>query len=116
MAPDPLAQSEIRSIRGEQWHHFLAAYIRGEMTHGELSKHADTSGKKTEALFYRADKLAASAPQVPRAKNLWRAVVASGMLAFFEFDMAKFNLIHGPAVVETNTLQQSRAAEDTTSR
>jgi tetratricopeptide (TPR) repeat protein len=85
---DPLALSFLRSIRGApRWHVELARWALGQIPDAELLKRADTPGKQAEATFYLS-MARLRAGDKAQAEALWRKVVASNMVSFFEFEMS----------------------------
>ena len=92
---DPVARTYLESVEGAKWHHELARWATGRRQDGELEALAQSSGQKAELAFYRAMRAAAEG-RLDEAKLLWRRVLATDMMAFFEFDMASYYLRHGP--------------------
>lgn len=85
---DPDAEQFIASYRGSGWAKLLAAHARGDITFEALVQGARDRGQRAEAYFYEA--LARwDAGQHEPAKGLLRKVIASGMMGFFEYDMAQ---------------------------
>ncbi|MBK8480009.1 MAG: hypothetical protein IPL40_02370 [Proteobacteria bacterium] len=102
--PDPLALAYLGKLRGNEWYHRLAQLVLGRADFAALRGEADTRGRLAELLFYQAERLLA-AGQLEPARALWRQVRATRMMAFFEYDMASFNLRYGPATVATRPLE-----------
>ncbi len=94
LAPDPLATAFLQSVQGGKWHADLARFGSGTLSDADLLRHADTPGKQAEANFYLAQ-AALRRNDRTRASDLWRKVVASSMLGFFEFEMAALYLRRG---------------------
>jgi len=92
---DPLALAYLRAADGGKWFDDLARWSTGRQTEAELIKHADTPGKRAEASFYRGLK-AQLAGHPDEAKALWKEVLATDMMGFFEFDMAGQYIKEGP--------------------
>ena len=92
---DPLALAYLRAANGGKWFDDLARWATGRQTEQELIAHASTSARKAEAAFYRALK-AQRTGHPDEAKQLWKDVLATDMMAFFEFDMAAMYLKDGP--------------------
>ena len=98
---------EIRPQRGSAWYRQLAAFAVGRLTYEQLTKVADTSGRKAEVYFYEAmRRLAEGRPE--EAHALWKKVIETRMISFFEFDMASRYLRLGapvtpPSTTPTNT-------------
>jgi lipoprotein NlpI len=57
---------------------------------------ANTAAKRAESSYYRAMK-AVEVGDLDSAKKLWREVVETDMMAFFEYDMAQLFLRMGKA-------------------
>jgi len=94
--PDPLAQSYLRSTDGAKWYHDLARWATAREADDALMRRADTPARRAEASFYRAMR-AVGRGQLDEAKRLWREVLATEMVAFFEYDMASYYLKLGRA-------------------
>jgi len=94
--PDPLARHYLENVDGDQWHHRLARFMAGLVPYAAMEALADTPGKKAELFFYEAqNRLAAG--RVDEARRLWRQVLRTDMMAFFEYDMALHYLAtHAP--------------------
>jgi tetratricopeptide (TPR) repeat protein len=92
---DPLALAYLRAADGGKWFDDLARWSTGRQSEAELIKHANTPGKRAEASFYRALKALRSG-RPDEAKQLWKDVLATDMMAFFEFDMAGLYVREGP--------------------
>lgn len=93
---DPLASSFLQSTDGGKWYDDLARWATGRENVDTMLSRADTPAKKAEASYYRAMK-AAETGDLDTAKKLWREVVETDMMAFFEFDMAQMFLRLGNA-------------------
>ena len=105
LPPDALALSYLRQLRGQEWYNRLAQLVLGNTTFAALRREADTRGRLAELSFYEADRLLALG-QLEQARALWQQVTGSRMMAFFEYDMASFNLRYGPATVTTRPLER----------
>jgi tetratricopeptide (TPR) repeat protein len=92
---DPLALAYLRAADGGKWFDDLARWSTGRQSEAELIKHANTPGKRAEAAFYRALK-ALRTGHPDEARRLWKDVLATDMMAFFEFDMAGLYVKDGP--------------------
>jgi tetratricopeptide (TPR) repeat protein len=95
LEPDPLAIDYLAIQDGTRWYHDLARYRSGKLTYDQLYGHADTRGKRAEAYFYEAMARYARGSN-DLAEKLLRHVLATDMLGFFEYDMARYFLEHGP--------------------
>ena len=81
--------------KGGRWYHHLARFKLGKLPYPELLAKADTRGKRAEAFFYEAMARYAAGERGD-AEKLLKNVVATQMLGFFEYDMARYYLRHGP--------------------
>ncbi len=93
---DPLAAAYLQSTDGAKWHDHLARWATGRETEGAIISHADAPARKAESSFYRAMR-AWSEGKKGDAKRLWQEVLATDMMAFFEYDMAAYYLKRGAA-------------------
>lgn len=89
---DPQALAFLRGLLGSaspggRWHTELARWATGGLNDAELLKRADTAGKVAEANFY-VSMARLRAGDRAQAEALWRKVLASNMVGFFEFEMA----------------------------
>ncbi|HEX2568084.1 MAG TPA: hypothetical protein VH877_00910 [Polyangia bacterium] len=91
---DPLAQAFLAGQRGGQWQSWLAQWMIGRITDAELERHADNTPKRAEAAFYRAMRHVERG-ELEKARALWRQVIDTQMMAFFEYDMASYYLRYG---------------------
>lgn len=93
---DPLASAYLLSTDGGKWYDDLARWATGRETDPQMLARVDTPAKKAESSYYRAMR-AAEAGDLDTAKKLWREVVDTDMMAFFEYDMAQMFLRLGTA-------------------
>jgi len=93
---DPLATAYLRSTDGGKWYDDLARWATGRQPEATLLARADTPARKAEAAFYRAMRALAEGRDGD-ARLLWKQVLDTDMLAFFEYDMAAFYLKLGTA-------------------
>ncbi|MBI2892680.1 MAG: tetratricopeptide repeat protein [Deltaproteobacteria bacterium] len=78
----------LRDVRGDEWQNRLAKFYAGTMPYQSLLATARTAGQRAEAYFYEAlNQLAAG--RIPEATDLFRQVLATEMMGFFEYDMAR---------------------------
>jgi tetratricopeptide (TPR) repeat protein len=84
---DPLALAFLQSVQSGKWPAELARWAVGQLTDTELAAHADTPGRLAEAHFYLA-MARLRAGDLPGAEALWRKVLGSNMMGFFEYEMA----------------------------
>ena len=77
----------LSAAQGKTWPTLLARWARGRLDEPALLQQADTKGKQAEANFYLglARQRAGDATQ---AQALWRKVVQTEMLGYFEYEMA----------------------------
>ncbi|MCK5799470.1 MAG: hypothetical protein KAI47_19900, partial [Deltaproteobacteria bacterium] len=106
-APDPLALNYLKTLDGDRWYDFLARFALGKLTSANLEKQAKTLSQRTEAAYYQADRLLAGG-KIAEAKTLWKRVVDSQLMAFFEYDMAMSQLHHGPAKIRTQPVDRRK--------
>jgi tetratricopeptide (TPR) repeat protein len=117
--PDPTAEAflatlelrhpEIRPQRGAAWYRQLAAFTIGRLDYARLLAGANTTGKRAEVYFYRAMQLLADG-RTDDAHDLWRKVLETRMVSFFEFEMASRYLRTG---APTAPPAQSRPSTET---
>ncbi|MBI5479230.1 MAG: tetratricopeptide repeat protein [Deltaproteobacteria bacterium] len=93
--PDDVALSYLDSLDGPRWYVQLARFALGRVSRADLEPKADAPGKRCELLFYEAMRLLAAGDRAA-ASELWRKVIATGMLGYFEYDMAAHYLRRGP--------------------
>jgi tetratricopeptide (TPR) repeat protein len=104
--PDMLALSHLRSVtKAKGWYGRLAQLALGEVSYEQLLAEAKSVGNRAELYYYRADQLLGAGRSVD-ARELWQKVVDTQMMAFYEFDMAAFNLRVGAAPVSTRPLDR----------
>jgi tetratricopeptide (TPR) repeat protein len=92
---DPAALDYLAQRPGTEWYDELARLALGRVDGQTLERRATTRARRAELLYYRA--VLTMADRRPEAVRLLRGVIASGMLLFFEYDMAKYLLAHDPA-------------------
>jgi tetratricopeptide (TPR) repeat protein len=112
---DPLATSYLKSTDGGKWYDDLARFATGRADESLLVARADSPGKKAESAFYRAMR-ALGKGDVEAARALWRQVLDTDMLAFFEYDMASLYLKMGTAPAEPILKSRPAARERPRSR
>jgi lipoprotein NlpI len=88
---DPLASSYLASTDGGKWYDDLARWASGRQNEQQLTARVDTPAKRAESAFYRGMR-AFSEGKADDAKRLWKEVVDTDMMAFFEYDMAQMYL------------------------
>jgi tetratricopeptide (TPR) repeat protein len=93
---DPLASSFLQSTDGGKWYDDLARWATNRETDQQLLSHVDTPAKRAESAYYRAMR-AVEGGDNDTAKKLWKDVVDTDMMAFFEYDMAQMFLRLGSA-------------------
>ena len=104
-----LRHPEIRPQRGAAWYRQLCAFTVGRIDYAQLLAKADTSGKRAEVYFYHAMQVLAEG-RATDAHDLWRKVVETHMISFFEFEMASRYLRLGAPVAPPN---ENRPATET---
>jgi tetratricopeptide (TPR) repeat protein len=93
---DPLATAYLKSTDGAKWYDDLARWATGRETEAKMMAHADTPARKAEVAFYRGMR-AYGEGRTDEARTLWKQVVDTDMMAFFEYDMAQLYLKLGGA-------------------
>ena len=93
-AEDPLALEFLASRAGRRWYHTLAAWRSGKLDDAALIKAADTAGERCEAYFYLGLRAAAKGDE-DSAVERFRLTLATDMLGFFEYEMARALLTKG---------------------
>ena len=86
--PDPLAVAYLAGRKGHLWYDQLAGYALGTRALAPLKKRASTRARQAALLYYRAV-LGAASRDPKRSHELLEEVVATDMVLFFEYDMAK---------------------------
>ena len=94
---DPLALAYLRSADGGKWFDALARWATGRESEADLVARADTQARKAECAFYRSMK-ALRDGHTEDAQRLWKEVVATDMMAFFEYDMASLYVRGGAPI------------------
>jgi tetratricopeptide (TPR) repeat protein len=89
-----LAEVYLRHLRGSQWFHRLARFVRKELTYEALAKEATTKGQRAELDFYHSMALLEQG-KAREARALWQRIVDSEMMAFFEYKMVRSYLASG---------------------
>ena len=105
LPPDELAVQHLRRLSGSSWYVRLAQMTLDRVSYDDLLKEARSIGNKAELYYYRADRLLAEG-KLPEARELWRKVLDTDMLGFYEFEMSFFNLRNGAATVNTRPLDR----------
>ncbi|PID38003.1 MAG: hypothetical protein CSA24_00700 [Deltaproteobacteria bacterium] len=113
--PDPLALAYLRGLEGKRWYHKLAKLSLGTVRYEALLKQATSVGKRAELAYYQADRLLA-AGKVAEARTLWKQVIESKMMAFFEYDMAMSQLWRGLTKVSTTPVDRRSKTLSTTAK
>jgi tetratricopeptide (TPR) repeat protein len=93
---DPLASNYLSSTDGGKWYDDLARWATGREPEQQMLSRVDTPAKRAEAAYYRAMRAVENGDN-DTAKKLWREVVDTDMMAFFEYDMAQLFLRLGSA-------------------
>ncbi len=88
---DPLASSFLQSTNGGKWYDDLVRWATGRETEQQLLARVDTPAKRAESAFYRGMR-AVEMGDNDGAKKLWKEVVDTDMMAFYEYDMAQMFL------------------------
>jgi tetratricopeptide (TPR) repeat protein len=104
---DPLATAYLQSTDGAKWYDDLARWATGRESEAKLLERADTPARKAEASFYRAMR-AYGEGRTDEAKGLWKQVLDTDMMAFFEYDMASYYLKLGGAPARPTATAKSK--------
>ncbi len=88
---DPNAIEYLSSRDGDLWHDHLARYAIGKTSYADMYARANTRGRRAELYFYAAT-LEHAQTNPAEATRLLRDVLATDMLLFFEYDMARYIL------------------------
>ncbi len=91
---DPLARAFLDGVDGGKWYHALARWATGRETEKDLDAQAQNASNRAEAWFYEAMRRLEDG-KLDEARALWRKVVDTQMMAFFEYDMASYYLRRG---------------------
>jgi hypothetical protein len=94
LPPDPLARDFLASRDGTLWYDDLARYATGRMTLEALRARATTRSRRAELLYYQAV-LGTDRRHPDQSRRLLQGVVATEMVLFFEYDMARHWLRQG---------------------
>lgn len=86
--PEPDAEAFLTGYRADAWGQALAKHARGQLDYARLLDAAGDRGEKAEAHFYEALRRWRSGDR-DGAKELLRKVIDTGMMGFFEYDMAQ---------------------------
>jgi tetratricopeptide (TPR) repeat protein len=89
-----LAEVYLKHLRGNQWYHQVARYLRGELTARALAALAQGKGQRAEVDFYESMALLRQG-RAAEARQRWEAIVRSDMMAFFEYQMIRRYLESG---------------------
>jgi hypothetical protein len=91
---DPLARDYLAQRDGPLWYDDLARFATGRIDQSALRKRATTRARRAELLYYTAV-LDARTRDRGRARELLEGVVRTGLVLFFEYDMARHWLRNG---------------------
>jgi len=78
----------LQEVRGDDWTDRLAQFYAGTLAYERLLEAARTPGERAEAYFYEALNRLANG-NATQATELLRQVLATEMMGFFEYDMAR---------------------------
>lgn len=101
-----LRHPEIRPQRGAAWYRQLAAFSVGRLNYAQLLARANTTGKQAEVYFYRGMQLLADG-KVDEAHGMWKKVMDTRMVSFFEYEMASRYLRTGAPMSPPETNRPS---------
>jgi tetratricopeptide (TPR) repeat protein len=106
---DPAARAFLEAEAGGKWYHDLARWAAGRASDRDLDTRATTASQRAEYWFYLAMRRLETG-QLAEAQALWRKVLSTEMMAFFEYDMAAYYLRNGAAVTPTSIPKAKPAA------
>lgn len=86
---DPIARDYLAARDGSLWYDDLARFAAGRIGAGALQARATTRARRAELLYYSAVLGDEPRRHPGRVRRLLEGVVESGMVHFFEYDMAK---------------------------
>jgi tetratricopeptide (TPR) repeat protein len=86
---DPIAREFLAGRDGSLWYDDLARFAAGRIGAGALEARATTRARRAELLYYSAVLGDELYRHPGHARRLLEGVVESGMVHFFEYDMAK---------------------------
>ncbi len=92
---DPLARDYVAGRDGTLWYDDLARFAAGRIDAGALERRATTRARRAELLYYSAVLGDELRRHPGRARRLLEGVVETGMVHFFEYEMAKHWLKSG---------------------
>ena len=101
-----LRHPEVRPQRGAAWYRQLAAFSVGRLDYAQLLAKADTTGKRAEVYFYRGMQLLSDG-KADEAHEMWKKVVDTRMVSFFEYEMASRYLRTGAPLSPPETNRPS---------
>lgn len=88
VAPPADAVRFVARYEGEPWHRALARHARGELGYDALLRQASDAGERAEAHFYEGLARWRAGDQ-DGGLSLMRKVLETGMMSFFEYEMAQ---------------------------
>ncbi len=104
-----------RLSRSDAWWGHLASFGLGTIDYAKLSSLAKTRGERTESDFYEAVRRV-GVGDVAGARTLLKSVIASGMVGFYEYQMAQeLLLLDDAALTQAGPLVPRPTAEITPS-
>lgn len=91
---DPLVTKYLTSREGRLWYDDLARFATGRIGVDDLKSRATTRPRRAELMYYAAV-LGDASSDATRVRTLMARVVDTGMVLFFEYEMAKHWLANG---------------------
>jgi tetratricopeptide (TPR) repeat protein len=85
--PEPDAEAFLTGYRADAWGQALAKHARGQLEYAKLLDVAGDRGEKAEAHFYEGLRRWRAGDR-DGSRELLRKVIDTGMMGFFEYDMA----------------------------
>ncbi len=86
---DPLATEFLESRDGGQWHDEMARLATGRISLADLEARATSRGRKAELAYYKAVLGLGGPRPEDETRALLEDVVGTGMVTFFEYDLAR---------------------------
>ncbi len=89
--PDAAAVAFLRKLSSRKWYTRLAALVLGKVTYDKLLAEAGSRAERAELHYYQAELLAAQGKK-DAARALYRKVLETEMMGFYEYEMSLHKL------------------------
>ena len=86
-SPDPVAVNFLRKLSARKWYTRLSRLVLGQVSYGKLLAEASSVAEKAELHFYWGELLAAQGKK-DEARAMYKKVLATEMMGFYEYEMA----------------------------